>query len=49
MDQHHERISLAAGIFLIDKKIMNQLWSIWDELFKVPTRNKDHQLLVVQQ
>lgn len=43
MNQHHESISLAAGIFLIDKKIMDQLWSVWDEMFKVPTTNKYHQ------
>lgn len=36
MNQHHEGISLTAGIFFIDKKIMDQLWSIWDEMFKVP-------------
>lgn len=36
MNQHHECISLAAGIFLIDKKIMDQLWSIGDEIFKIP-------------
>lgn len=36
MNQHHECISLAAGIFLIDKKIMDQLWSIRDEIFKIP-------------
>lgn len=44
MNQHHESISLAAGIFLIDKKIMDQLWSVWDEMFKVPKTNKYHQL-----
>ena len=40
MDQHHESISFTAGIFLIDKEIMDQLWSIWDEIFKVPAQNK---------
>lgn len=45
MNQHHESISLTAGIFLIDKKIMDQLGSIWDEMFKVPETNECHQLL----
>lgn len=40
MNQHHESISLTAGIFLIDKKIMDQLWSIWDEMFEVPAKKK---------
>lgn len=42
MNQHHESISLTAGIFLIDKKIMDQLWSVWDEMFKVPKTRKYH-------
>lgn len=46
VDQHHESISLTAGIFLIDKKIMDQFWSIWDEVFKVPVTNKFPQLIV---
>lgn len=45
MNQHHESISLTAGIFLIDQEIMDQLWSIWDEMFKVPT--KQTELIVV--
>ena len=39
MNQHHESISLTAGVFLIDEKIMDQLRSIWDEVLKVP-KNK---------
>lgn len=39
MNQHHESISLTAGVFLIDEKIMDQLRSIWDEMLKVP-KNK---------
>lgn len=41
MNQHHESISLTAGIFLIDQEIMDQLWSIWDEMFKVPTKQRE--------
>lgn len=41
MNQHHESISLTAGIFLIDQEIMDQLWSIWDEMFKVPTKQTE--------
>lgn len=40
MNQHHEGISLTAGIFLIDKEIMDQLWSVWDEMFKVPEQQE---------
>ena len=36
MNEHHESISLAAGIFFIHKKIMDQLRGIWDKIFKVP-------------
>lgn len=39
VNEHHERISLTAGIFLIDKKIMDQLWSIWYEMLKIPETN----------
>lgn len=46
MNQHHESISLTAGIFFIDQEIMDQLWSIWDEMFKVPT--KQTELVVVR-
>lgn len=47
MDQHHESISLTAGVFLIDKKIMDQLWSVRDEMLKVPETSKGAQLLVL--
>lgn len=40
MNQHHEGISLAACIFLIHQKIMDQLWSVGDEVVKVPNPNK---------
>lgn len=40
VDQHHEGVSLAAGIFLVDKKIMDQFWSVGDEVFKVPAANE---------
>lgn len=40
MNQHHESVSLTAGIFLIDKEIMDQLWSIGDEMFKVPIKRR---------
>lgn len=46
MNQHHESVSLTAGIFLVDQKIMDQLWSVWDQMFKVPETNRHHQLLV---
>lgn len=38
MDQHHESISLAAGVFLIHQEIMNKLWGIWDQVLKVSKR-----------
>lgn len=40
MNQHHESIPLTAGIFLIDKKIMDQLGSVWDEMVKIPKQIK---------
>lgn len=49
VNQHHESISLTAGIFLVDKKIMNQLWRIWDEMFKVPEANKGNELFGVHE
>ncbi len=36
MNQHHKSISLAACVFLIYKKIMNQLRGVWDQMLKVP-------------
>lgn len=41
MNQHHESVSLTARIFLIHKKIMDQLRSIWDEMLKVPEPHTD--------
>lgn len=46
VDQHHEGVSLAAGIFLVDKKIMDQLWSVGDEVFEVPAANEFYRLFV---
>lgn len=36
MNQHHESISLTAGVLFIHQKIMDQLWSVWDEMLKIP-------------
>lgn len=35
MNQHHESVSLTAGVFLVDEEIVDQLWSIRDEVLKV--------------
>lgn len=47
MNQHHKSVSLTAGILLIDKKIVDQLWSIRDKMLKVPKANKYRQFLVL--
>lgn len=46
MDQHHEGVSLAAGIFLIDEEIVDQLWSVGDEVLKVPVDKEFYHVLV---
>lgn len=40
MNQHHESISLTAGIFLINKEVVDQLWCIRNKVFKIPTKRK---------
>lgn len=40
MNQHHESVSLTAGVFLIDEEIVDQLWSVRNQILKVPEQMK---------
>lgn len=40
MNQHHKSVSLATGIFFIHQKVVDQFWSIWDQVIKISGRNK---------